>query len=989
MKPIVMVPSRLRVARRMLCALAFLVLALLGGTWAVHSALASRHYRAELARAEMDFRAGFAALAQTRLSALAVRWPDDPEVLFRLGICELARGRREAALAAWSRVPLESAFGPQAAALRGYELTTLGHYSRAEAVLDAAERVAEPPPYELSRALIRLYMYEGRIEDARRLTVASWSQSPDPAATLKQLWTLDTTALPLDGWRRALEKADAEDDRVWLGRASLATFSGRFDEAGPRLAACRKSRPDDPAVWRAQLRLARAIGDPEAVWQAAMHVPAGVLTESEVLDLRAWLASRRGDIDSERRALADLVRRSPGEAQAWERLAALASHAGDATEVQRLHERKAELDRAVDRYRKIVLYEADLVSRAGELARLAETLGRPFDARAWSLLQARSPAARGPIGVAITLDEPGDSAVRKRGGRLADLLADLHLERSVSPASVAARPVFADEADKVGLRFTYNNGETPRREVPETMAGGVAVLDYDGDGWLDVYVVQGGPLDGSARHPDGDHLFRNESDGTFRDVTVSAGIATLPRSFTLGVAVGDYDGDGKPDLFLSRLRSYALLRNRGDGTFEDATEVAGLSGLRDNPSSAAFADLDNDGDLDLYVCHYMLYDPDHPRLCQHENGGYLYCDPSKLDPAPDHVFRNDGGRFVDVTSQSGFVDPDGRGLGVVAADLDDDNRIDLCVANDGTANYLFHNLGDFRFEEVAHAAGVAAGADGGYHAGMGITCGDLNGDGRPDLVITNFYGEASAYYQNLGGGAFTDRTVDSGLGAATRYLLGFGTSFFDYDNDGRLDLLTANGHVNDNRPFTPYGMPVQLLAGDGKGHLTDVSAQAGPPWNVLRVARGLATADLDNDGCVDALVLEQNKPLAYFHNRTPGGHFLTLRLEGTSSNRDGVGARVAVVAGGRRQVGQRTGGGSYQSACDPRLHFGLAGAMTVDRIDVRWPSGREERYEALPADTGYLLREGSGRAHPLPGFAPALPGKGTHGHSNAAPTPAS
>jgi hypothetical protein len=291
------------------------------------------------------------------------------------------------------------------------------------------------------------------------------------------------------------------------------------------------------------------------------------------------------------------------------------------------------------------------------------------------------------------------------------------------------------------------------------------------------------------------------------------------------------------------------------------------------------------------------------------------------------------------------------------------------VANDGTANYLFRNLGGFRFEEAGHTAGVAAGADGGYHAGMGIACGDLDGDGRPDLVVTNFYGEASALYQNLGHGLFTDRTADSGLGAATRYLLGFGTSFLDYDNDGRLDLLTVNGHVNDDRPNTPYDMPVQLLAGDGKGRLIDVSSRAGAPWDVLRVGRGLAVGDLDNDGRVDAVVLAQNSPLAYFHNRTPEAHFLTLRLEGTKSNRDGVGAKVMLNAGGRRQVAQRLGGGSYQSACDPRLHFGLGTADRIERVEVRWPSGREEHFDGLAADRGYLLREGDGAARPLTGFA--------------------
>ena len=365
----------------------------------------------------------------------------------------------------------------------------------------------------------------------------------------------------------------------------------------------------------------------------------------------------------------------------------------------------------------------------------------------------------------------------------------------------------------------------------------------------------------------------------------------------------------------------------------------------------------------------MIFDPLHPILCPKEGGENMYCDPMKLQPAPDHVFRNDSGRFVEVTAEAGFTDPGGRSLGVVAADLDDDNKIDLFVANDGTANYLFHDLGGFHFEEIGHVAGVAASANGGYKAGMGIACGDLDGDGRPDLVVTNFYGEASTFYANLGGGLFTDRTTQSHLDTPTRYLLGFGTSCLDYDNNGHLDLMIVNGHVNDNRPYTPFAMPTQLLAGDGRGNLVDVSASAGPPWSVLRVGRGLAAGDLDNDGRIDAVILAQNDPLAYFHNGTKAGHFVTFGLQGTTSNRDGVGAKITIVAGGRRQVAQRFGGGSYQSSGDARLHFGLGNtADRVESVEVRWPSGRVDHFTNLEADRGYRLIEGDQSAKPLAGF---------------------
>ncbi len=500
-------------------------------------------------------------------------------------------------------------------------------------------------------------------------------------------------------------------------------------------------------------------------------------------------------------------------------------------------------------------------------------------------------------------------------------------------------PRFADDAESTGLRFTFDSGRTVRHLLPETMSGGVGLLDFDGDGWLDVYCVQGGALfapagEGRPRVP-ADRLYRNRGDGTFEDVTERSRIAAIAwgRGYGVGVAASDYDNDGDPDLFVTRLDAYALYRNRGDGTFEDATAEAGLAGRRDSPSSAAFADLDGDGDLDLYVCHYMMWDPAHPRVCKTEHGDYFYCDPSKVEPAPDHAFRNDGGRFVDVTAESGLSETGGRGLGVVAADLDGDGRVDLYVANDGTANYLFHNKGGFRFEEVALESGVAGSASGGYQAGMGVACGDLDGDGRPDLLVTNFYGEGTTYYRNLGQGLFADASNASGLGLATRYLLGFGIAMADVSNQGRPDVLITNGHVNDNRPNFPYAMPCRLYANRPDGRLMDISKQAGECWEVRRVGRGLAAGDLDNDGRPDAVILAQDEPLAYFHNKTEqAGRFVTIRLEGTKSNRDGVGAKVTVTAGGRRQVAWRIGGGSYQSANDPRLHFGLGNAS---RVEVR------------------------------------------------------
>jgi hypothetical protein len=397
-----------------------------------------------------------------------------------------------------------------------------------------------------------------------------------------------------------------------------------------------------------------------------------------------------------------------------------------------------------------------------------------------------------------------------------------------------------------------------------------------------------------------------------------------------------------------------------------------MGGDRDWPSSAAWADLDGDGDLDLFVCHYLKWDVEHPQYCSGPlaNGAASYCDPRVFPALPDHVFRNDGGTFVDVSEAAGVADRDGRGLGVVAADLDEDGRVDLFVANDTSANFFYRNLGGFKFAEEAAAAGLATNAGGGYLAGMGIACGDLDGDGRIDVAVTNFFGESTTLYHNLGKGLFADRSAASGLAAPTRFVLGFGLAAIDANNDGHLDLAEANGHVNDFRPSTPYQMPAQLLLGDGSGRLVDVSAHAGAPWEVNRVGRGLADADLDNDGKVDVLIVSDDTPLALFRNGlTAPAHFLTLALEGTKSNRDGVGARVEVTTGGRTRVANRFGGGSYLAAGDPRLHFGLGSAAKADRVEVVWPSGRRDRYEGLAADTGYRLVEGDPTPRPLEGFA--------------------
>jgi tetratricopeptide (TPR) repeat protein len=918
--------------------------------------------------------------AREWLLQVPLRWSDRPEAIYRLGVCEHAGGNLKAALAAWARVDPHSTWAVRAGLARARTLVgDLGRFSDGEAILVGLLRDSGTQRDEVRHTLAELYFWEGRRDTARRLTEQSWRLASDPVIELRNHWRTANAPVLLEKIRSEVDRAmrlAPDDDRVWLASASVAMQSGRFDEAALLLERCLQCRPDDPDIWRARLNLARAAGDLADVRMTLSHLQANLFTEAERLALRAWLSSRVGNTDSEQRALEQLMT-VVHDSWAMDRLALLAWNAGQADRAREYRRRKAELDAAKDRYR-LLMDEPLTPDRFVELASLAESLGHRFESRCWWSLRARfAPTDRFAAEAVSRLSQHPEPAPLSHEVTLADLLADIDPELKTGagrrqpdrPVVAELVPRFIDDAQKAGLSFTFDNGRTLLRQLPETTAGGVGLLDYDGDGWLDVYVVQGGVFPPDPARPNtGDRLFRNQGDGTFADATERSGLARMKRGYGHGVAVGDIDNDGHPDLFITRWRSYALYRNRGDGSFEDITDRAGLGGDRDWPTSAALADLDNDGDLDLYVCHYLVWGAENPQLCQRKTVAaeservepgqmYNYCTPRLFPALPDHLFRNDGGRFVDVSAQAGIVDRIGRGLGVVATDVDADGLIDLFVANDTTANYLWHNLGGMKFEDAGVSSGLACNAEGAFQAGMGTGCGDLDGDLLPDLFVTNFYGESTTFFRNLGSAIFSDETAAIGLAAPSRFLLGFGIGLLDANNDGRLDLATANGHVNDDRPDYPYAMPAQLMMGGKDGRLTDVTQSAGEPWTVPRVARGLAIGDLDNDGRLDAVLIAQQAPLAYFHNRTAGGHSISFFLEGTKSNRDGVGAAVTVKAGGRNRRAWRLGGGSYQSAVDPRIHFGL-GQERIDEVEVRWPSGRVDQFAHLEVDRCYRLREG-------------------------------
>ena len=527
---------------------------------------------------------------------------------------------------------------------------------------------------------------------------------------------------------------------------------------------------------------------------------------------------------------------------------------------------------------------------------------------------------------------------------------------------------FRDITQRAGIRFIHNNAAFGKKYLPETMGPGVAFIDYDNDGWPDIFLVNGTDWPGHALKHSTPKLYHNDHNGTFTDVTHKAGLDV--EIFGMGVAVGDYHNDGFDDLFVTALGQSHLFRNNGNGTFTDVTQKAGLLGPKEFSTSAAWVDYDKDGKLDLVVANYVQWSIEGDLYCTLDGKSKSYCTPESYKGASMRLWHNRGdGTFEDVTQKAGLGDPTSKTLGIAVVDYDNDGWPDLLLSNDTQPNKLYRNNGNGTFSEKAVVAGVAFSEDGVARAGMGVDASDYDHSGATSILITNFSNQMVSLYHNEGTGLFVDEAPRSEVGRSSLLTLGFGCFFFDYDLDGWPDIFIANGHIDSDiervQPSVKYAMPPHLFRNLGRGDFQEVTKSMGKAFNTPRVGRGAAYADINNDGRLDLLVATNGGPAYLFVNEAAGSaatnKSLRVKLVGTKSNRDGIGAVVKISSGGVTQTQMLRSGSSYLSASELVLTFGLGQSEKVDALEVHWPSGQFDKLPAITAGQTITITESKGQ----------------------------
>jgi hypothetical protein len=526
---------------------------------------------------------------------------------------------------------------------------------------------------------------------------------------------------------------------------------------------------------------------------------------------------------------------------------------------------------------------------------------------------------------------------------------------------------FRDVTQQAGIHFVHNNGAFGKKYLPETLGPGLAFIDYDNDGWPDIFLVNGMDWPGHASKHATAKLYHNNHDGTFTDVTHKAGL-DAEEMFGMGVAVGDFDNDGYDDLFVTAYGQSHLFHNNGNGTFTDVTQKAGLGGVKEFSTGAAWVDYDKDGRLDLVVANYVQWSPETDLYCTLDGKSKSYCTPESYKGTSVRLWHNRGdGTFEDITKKAGLGDPTSKTLGIAVLDYDGDGWPDLLLSNDTQPNKLYRNNGNGTFTEKAVLAGVAFSEDGVARAGMGVDTADYDRSGHPSLLITNFANQMLSLYHNEGSGLFVDEAPQSEIGRASLLTLGFGCFFFDYDLDGWPDVFVANGHIDPDiqrvQANVKYAMPPHLFRNMGKGKFEEVTKSMGAAFSTPRVARGAAYADVYNDGRLDVLMATNGGPAVLFRNEATGGdanRSLRVKLIGTKSNRDGIGAIVRVTAAGETQTQMMRSGSSYLSASELVLTFGLAQREEAESVEILWPSGQVDRLKDVAAGETIVATEGKG-----------------------------